>query len=146
MDGTVPVTAETKGDFRAWLSLCLQFAVLIALAVFGAIVASAAARPGDDTSGLILALASIALAFLRLKSTFDGAPAWLGDFVLVESMRGLGLAVPVFTVLGLAGLFLAHGAEAGSLQAAGIGLFAVSGLIVFLDLKRVFDRIDSGPH
>ena len=146
MNGTVPVTPETKRDFWEWLSLCLQFAALIALAVFGASVASAGAQPGDDTAGLILALAAIALGFLRLKASFDGASAWLGDFVLVSGMRGLGVAVPVFTVLALAGLFLAHGAESGSLNAAGIGLFVVSGIIVFLDLKRVFDRIDRSGH
>jgi len=30
------------------------------------------------------------------------------------------------------------------MHAAGIGLFVVSGVIVFLDIKHVFDRIDSG--
>ena len=33
-----------------------------------------------------------------------------------------------------------------SLQAAGIALFVASGVIVFFDLKRVFDRIDRRGH
>jgi hypothetical protein len=146
MDETVPVTAETKRGFWAWLSLMLQFAVLIALAIFGAATASAGAREGDDTSGLILTLAAIALGFFRLKSVLDGESAWPGDFILVENMRGLGVAVPVFALLGLAGLFLARGAESGSLHTAGVALFVASGAIVFLDLKRVFDRIDKAGH
>jgi hypothetical protein len=146
MDETVPVTPETKKGFRAWLGLCVQFAALAVLAVFGAATASAGARPGDDTSGLILLAAAIVLAFLRLKASFDGAPPGLGDLILVDDMKGLALAVPVFAVVALAGLFLAHGAAAGSLEAAGIALFVASGVIVFLDLKRVFDRIDRQEH
>jgi hypothetical protein len=142
MDETVPVTPEMKRGFWSWLGLCAQFAALAVLAVFGAATASVGARAGDDASGLVLALAAAALAFLRLKSLFDGASPGLGDFVLIDDMRGLGLVVPVFVVLAFAGLLLAHGADAGSLQAGGIALFIVSGVIVFLDLKRVFDRID----
>ena len=46
------------------------------------------------------------------------------------------------TVIALGGLFVAAG-EAGSLQSAGVGLFVVCGLIIFLSLKRVFDKLDS---
>ena len=52
------------------------------------------------------------------------------------------MVIPLFTVIGLAGLFLGAGAE-GSLQSAGVGLFFASGLIIFLSLKRVFDALDS---
>jgi hypothetical protein len=146
MDETVPVTPEMKRNFRSWVGLCAQFAVLAVLAVFGAATASGAARPGDATTGLVLAVAAAVLAFLRLKSVFDGAPPGFGDLVLVDTMWGLAVAVPVFTILALVGLFIAHGADGGSLQAAGIVLFIASGIIVFLDLKRVFDRIDGGGH
>jgi len=32
------------------------------------------------------------------------------------------------------------------MHAAGVALFIVSGAIIFLDLKHVFDRMDSGPR
>jgi len=48
----------------------------------------------------------------------------------------------VFAALGLAGLFIAAGSEAGSLHSAGIALFITSGLVVFLSLKNVFDTLD----
>jgi hypothetical protein len=64
------------------------------------------------------------------------------DFLFVDRPRDLAIVIPLFTVIGLAGLFVAAG-EQGSLQDAGIGLFAVSGIIVFLSLKRVFDALDS---
>ena len=57
-------------------------------------------------------------------------------------MRNLALAIAVFTALGLAGLFVAAGSEEGSLHIAGIALFLTSGLVVFLDLKNVFDTLD----
>jgi hypothetical protein len=57
-------------------------------------------------------------------------------------MRNLALVIAVFVALGLAGLFVAAGSEAGSLHVAGIALFATSGIIVFLSLKNVFDTLD----
>jgi hypothetical protein len=146
MDETVPVTPETKRGFLAWLGLWLQLAVLAALAVFGLAVASRDVAPGDYASGLVLAVAAIALALLRIKHTLDGGAPGLGDFVLVDDMWGLGVAIPVFVVLALAGLFVARAWESGAMHTAGIGLFVVSGVIVFLDLKRVFDRLDRGPR
>lgn len=146
MDKTVPVTPETKRGFLAWLGLWLQLAVLAALAVFGAALASRDAAPGDYTSGLILAAAAIALALVRIKHTLDGGAPGLGDFVLVDDMWALWIAIPVFVVLALAGLLIARVWEEGTMHTAGIGLFVVSGVIVFLDLKRVFDRLDNGPR
>jgi hypothetical protein len=59
-------------------------------------------------------------------------------------MWNLAVVIPLFTIIGLAGLFIAHAWENGALHAAGIALFIVSGVIIFLDIKRVFDRMDSG--
>jgi hypothetical protein len=144
MDETVPVTEETKRGFWSWLGLSAQFVVLAGLALLGAAAASADRRPGDYLCGVLLSVAAIALGFIRLKHFFDGGPPGLDGFLLVDDMRGLVVAVPVFVVIGLAGLFVAHAWESGSMHAAGIALFVASGLIVFLDLKRVFDRIDAG--
>ena len=41
----------------------------------------------------------------------------------------------------LAGLFIAHAWESGAMHTAGIALFVISGAIIFLDMKQVFDRM-----
>jgi hypothetical protein len=139
--GRAPDIAEDA--FWSWLGFWLQFLVLGVLAIIGAFVASGDARPGDYQCGMLLSLAAIALAFLRLKHQLDGgAPDW-GGFLLVDDMRGLAVVIPLFAIIGLAGLFIAHAWESGSMHAAGIGLFIASGAIVFFDIKRVFDRLEA---
>ncbi len=129
--------------FGSWLGFWAQFLVLGLLAIVGAFFASADERPGDYACGLLLSLAALALAFMRLKHRLDGgASSWAG-FVLVDDMKNLALAIPLFAVVGLAGLFVAHGWESGALHAAGLGLFVACGVIVFLDIKHVFDRMNS---
>jgi len=138
--GSTPEDAERA--FWSWLGFWVQFLILGLLAVIGAFVASGNARPGDYECGLLLSLAAITLAFLRLKHQLDGgSPGW-DSFLLVDDMKNLALAIPLFTVIGLVGLFIADAWESGAMHAAGIGLFVVSGAIVFLDIKHVFDRID----
>jgi len=138
--GARPDNAERA--FWSWLGFWAQFLVLGVLAVIGAFVASAGQRPGDYQCGLLLSIAAIALGFLRLKHQLDGgAPGW-GTFLLVDDMKGLALVIPLFVVIGLAGLFLAHAWESGAMHAAGVGLFGASGVIVFLDIKNVFDHMD----
>jgi hypothetical protein len=138
--GARPDSAERA--FWSWLGFWCQFLVLGLLAVIGAFVASADQRPGDYQCGLLLSLAAIALGFLRLKYQLDGGALSWGTFLLVDDMKGLALVIPLFVVVGLAGLFLAHAWESGAMHAAGIGLFGISGIIVFLDIKNVFDRMD----
>jgi hypothetical protein len=129
--------------FWSWLGFWVQFLVLGLLVVIGAFAASHADRPGDYACGVLLILGALALAFLRLKRRFDGgAPGW-GDFLFVDDMTNLSVAIPLFAVIGLVGLFVARAWPDGSLHDAGLGLFVVSGVIVFLDIKRVFDRINS---
>jgi len=136
-------TPETPGaGYWSWFGFWAQFVVLGLLAILGAFSASEGGQSGDYTCGMLLSLGAIALAFLRLKDWFDGgAVGWTG-FLFVDDMPNLAIVVPVFAMVGLVGLFVAAGAE-GSLQNAGIGLFVVSGLVVFLSLKRVFDNLDS---
>ena len=137
---------EAARAFWSWLGFWLQFLILGFLAIAGAFVASGAEQPGEYTCGLLLSLGSIALGFLRLKHHFDGGEAAWGNFFLVDTMRDLALAIPLFVVIGLAGLFIAHAWESGVMYAAGIALFIVSGVIVFLSIKRVYDRINSERH
>jgi hypothetical protein len=132
--------------FWSWLGFWLQFPMLGVLALAGAGFASLDRRPGDYATGMLLFLASVALAFMRLKSRLDGGDAGWGSFLFVDDMKNLAVAIPLFTLLGLAGLFLALAWPYGSLHAAGIGLFAASVIIMFLDIKRVFDRRDAGQQ
>jgi hypothetical protein len=139
--GGTPDDAERA--FWSWLGFWVQLLVLGVLAVVGAFFASADAQPGDYECGLLLSLTAVALAFLRLRHRLDGGtPAW-GAFLLVDNMKNLALAIPLFTIIGLAGLFIAHAWESGAMHAAGLGLFVASGAIVFLNIKRVFDRMDA---
>ncbi|MGH7046683.1 MAG: hypothetical protein ACREE2_09900 [Stellaceae bacterium] len=142
--------AETDGRgvteeqaFWSWVGLWLQFLVLAVCVVLGAFAASAAMRPGDYGCGVALILGALVLAFLRLKQRFDdGDPSWL-RFLFVDNMTSLVVAIPVFTVIGLIGLFIAHDWSDGALHGAGLGLFVVSAIVIFLDIKTVFDRINS---
>lgn len=137
-------TAETSEHaFWSWLGFWAQLFLLGVLAVIGAFFASADARPGDYLCGLLLSLAALALAFLRLKHRLDGGDPGSSAFFLVDDMKNLALAIPLFTAIGLAGLFIAHAWEDGAMHFAGLGLFIASGAIVFLDIKRVYDRMSS---
>jgi len=133
-----------RGSFWSWLGFWGQFLILGVLAVIGAFVASADARPGDYQCGLLLSLGAIALAFLRLKHRLNGGALGWGSFLLVDDMKHLALVIPLFAIIGLSGLFIAHAWDSGAMHAAGLGLFVVSGAIVFLNIKRVFDRMSSG--
>lgn len=126
----------------AWIRFWAELLVLALFAVLGASFASADRDPGDYACGLILALAAVALAFLRVRSRFDGAAADWGGSVLVDDIPNLTAATVIFTALGLAGLFIAAGIARGGLHDAGIALFLASGVAVFLSLKHVFDRLD----
>ena len=125
-----------------WIASWAELVLLGYLAVIGAFFASDNLSPGDYALGLMLSVAAIALAFMRLKSRFDGAAGDWASFLLVDDMRNLIAIIVVFTIVGLAGLFLAAGVEQGGLHDAGIALFVASGIAVFLSLKRVFDNLD----
>ena len=144
MDETGRIPDDAERSFWSWLGFWSQFLILGVLTVVGAFVASADAGPGDYLCGLLLSLGAIALAFLRLKHRLDGGPLGWGAFLLVGDMKHLAFVIPLFAVIGLAGLFIARAWESGSMHAAGLSLFVVSGLIIFLNIKRVFDRMNSG--
>jgi hypothetical protein len=128
--------------FCAWLGFWAPLVVLGVLSVLGAFFASADSAPGDYTCGLVLSLAALALAFMRVKNRFDGGPADWASFLLVDDLPNLVAAIAVFAVLGLAGLLVAAGIGHGGLHDGGVALFVASGLAVFLSLKHVFDNLD----
>jgi hypothetical protein len=136
---TSPQLSELS--YCAWFGFWAQFIVLGALVILGLYIGSDGA-PGDYATGLMLAIAAILLAFLRLKAWFDGTSADWTSFLLVDKPAHLVVVIPLFAVIALAGLFVAAG-QPGSLHDAGIGLFVVCGLVIFLSMKRVFDRLDS---
>ena len=131
-------------EMRAWLLFWLRFLVLAAIACFALGFAATGRGPGDYAVGLGLALAAAALALFRLKLSLDGDARECRELMLVDDFSGLALAVPLFTVIGLAGLILAAAWKSGSVYVTGIALFVVSVLIIFLDIKHVFDRSESG--
>jgi hypothetical protein len=128
----------------AWLIAWGEIVLLALLALVGAFFASADASPGDYACGMILVLAAIALAFLRLKARLDGEAGGWADSLLVDDWTGLTAAIVVFVLLGLVGLFVAAAHETGGLHNGGVALFVVSALAIFLNLKRVFDRAERG--
>jgi uncharacterized membrane protein len=135
----VPDTAERA--FWSWAGFWVQLVALGGCVVLGAFAASSPEQPGDYAAGIVLILSALALAFLRLKQSFDERPGQLHNFLFVDNLAGLAAVVPLFAVIGLAGLFIARAWPDGSLRDAGIVLFVVSALIVFLDIKQVFDHM-----
>jgi hypothetical protein len=146
-----PHTPEEKpgsGDdprlFWSWLRFWVEMAVLAVLAIGGAFFASAGGPPGAYTCGLMLAAAAFVLAVLLVKRRLDGAPDDLASLMLVEDMRSLALVIPLFTLIALAGIFIARAFLAGPLYLFGIGLFGASVLAILLEIKHVFDSIEQG--
>src|SRR5258706_173325 len=87
--------------------------------------------------------AAVAVAFMRLKAGFDGAPQSWESFLFVDDMANLVFAIVVLAILGLVGLFVAAAHETGGLHNGGVALFLVAALFVLLNLKRVFDTAEA---
>src|ERR1044071_4278074 len=128
--------------YAAWLGFWGQLVVLGLAAILGAFFASQDGTPGDYACGVILSVVSIALAFMRIKYFFDGGDVGWASFLLVDDVANLLAVIVVFTLLALAGLFIAAAIDRGGLHNAGIALFATSGIAVFISLKHVFDILD----
>ena len=139
-------TAVSDAALRDWLFFWLQLLVLGAVAGFGFAFAAGDAAPGDYQVGLGVAIAAIVLGFLRLKLTLEGDARGLVELILVDDMPSLAAAVVLFIVLGAAGLVIAALWRSGIVYVAGLALFVASVLLIFCDIKRVFDRIDREPR
>src|SRR5439155_24913269 len=110
-------SGHEPGDlgYGAWFAFWAPLLLLGLVAIIGAFFASADRSPGDYACGLLLSLAALALAFLRVKSRFDGGPADWAGFLLVDDITNMVAVIVVFTLLGLAGLFIAAGNPEGGL-------------------------------
>jgi len=135
-------SGESDQGYWAWFGFWAELVMFGLLAIAGGYFASHGGGSGDYATGLVLGVTAIALAFLRLKRHFDGAPTRWDRVLLVDDTRNLVLVIAVYVALGLAGLFVAAAEADGSLHVAGVALFATSGVIVFLNLKNVFDTLD----
>jgi hypothetical protein len=140
-----PAPGGRSGLAAAWRLIApgLGYVLLAAAALLGLFAASGAA----DGEAYAVGLATFALAALiigwRLKDQFDGKDDGLLLPVTVASEDALFLLIAVMTVLGLAGLLVAAEAE-GAFHAAGIALFCVAALLIFLNIKAYFDRREGG--
>src|SRR5260370_23034684 len=123
----------------AWIGFWAELAVLVVFAVLGTFFASGDGAPGDYACGLILSLAAIVLAFMRLKRRFDGGRAadW-GSFLLVDDMANLVAVIVALTPLALAGLFVAARFDHGGLHDFGVALFLATGVAVVFVRQHVF--------
>ena len=139
MNQSTVAPAAGESGLCAWFGFWWPFAALGFLAIVGAFFASSDNAPGDETCGLVLSLAAVALAFLRLKRHFDGAGGGWAGFLLVDDLPNLVVVIVVFAALALGGLVVAAGAEGSALQTAGVALSLASALAVLLSIKRVFD-------
>lgn len=137
-----PGQAPAEQGIGGWIAFWLQLAVLALLAILGLFFASADAQPGDYACGLILAVAAILLALLRIKGRFDGNDIGWASFLFVNDMTNLFFAIVIFVVFGLGGMLVAASVGAGGLYAGGVALFAVCVVAILLSMKRVFDNLD----
>lgn len=127
--------------FWSWLGFWVQFLLLGLCVLLGAFAASGAEEESNYAAGIILILCALGLGFLLLKRRFDGEPQGWRSFLLVDRMVNLVVVIPLFVIIGLAGLFIASAWSYGALHDGGIALFVSSGVIVFLDIKQVYDRM-----
>ena len=118
--------------------------VFLALAgVYGLFTASEAGDGPTYAAGLGLFILAALLIAVRLKLQFDGSEVGFLLPMVIERLDSLLVAIAVLTVLGLGGFILAA-AVGGALYGIGLALFVVSALIIFLEIKRYFDRRDAG--
>jgi len=143
MDAPNPMPAEDAHELCTWFGYWAQFVVLGFFVILGAFFGAHGGEPGDETAGVILALTAAAVAFMRLKAGFDGAPRSWESFLFVDDMANLVFAIVVLAILGLVGLFVAAAHDTGGLHNGGVALFLVAALFVLLNLKRVFDTAEA---
>jgi len=130
---------ELWGLVAPWLG----HAFLAASAVLGLFTASAAADGATYAAGLATFALAGAIVAVRVKRQFDGREVGFLLAVSVASSDALLVAVALLTVLGLAGVILAA-TVGGAVYDIGIALFGICLALIFIEIKRYFDRLDAG--
>ena len=120
----------------------VRWALLLGFGLLGLGAASSAGDSVDAARDLGVFVVVVLLFFWEIKRHFDGAPALGFSDLAVEDPLSLAVGVPLFTVLGVAGLFMASAAETVSGYYAGLGLAAGALGMVFLNLKTRFDAVE----
>ncbi|MGH7000847.1 MAG: hypothetical protein ACREEA_05015 [Stellaceae bacterium] len=130
-------------DIWSWIAPWLLGVLLGCASLLGFLTASGARAPDTYAAGLFTAgLALVALIWLVKQACVHPAPGWPFD-ILVERPESLLLLIALLSAIGVGGLFLAAGAR-GAAESAGYALFVVCLVFIGWNLKRHYDRIDSG--
>ncbi len=119
----------------------LGYVALAAAGIFGLFTASAGPDGATYDTGLATFAIAVAVIAIRAKRQLDGAEI---GFLLPISPAGadtLCVTVALLAVLGLVGGALAA-SVGGALYGTGLALFLVCAAIIFIEIKRYFDRLD----
>lgn len=143
-DEAVCMREEIDREFLSWLRFWVQLAILAVLAIGGAFYAGQSSQPGSYQCGLTLAVVAFVLILALVKRRLDGAPDDLASMLLVNSINGLSIVVPLLAALAIGGAILAANDPPGPLYIFGLGLFGASILAILWQIKHVYDRIDRG--
>jgi len=126
----------------------LRWVLLIGGGLLGLLAGSETEDPVVSACGLGVFLAVILFLFWETKRYFDGAPPPTIHDLVIEDPVTLAVGLPALLLLGVAGLFLASGAESTGGYYAGLGLALGSVGMAFLSLKACFDAEEAarGNH
>jgi len=122
----------------------LGYVFLAFVAVLGLFTASGASDNATYVVGMLTFAIAVAVIAIRAKRQLDGAEI---GFLLPISVAGpdtLLVTIAILGVLGLVGGALAA-TVGGTLYGIGLALFVVCAALIFIEIKRYFDRIDRAP-
>jgi hypothetical protein len=140
-DGMAGLDADPGQDREFWNSAsnALCWVVLLGFGLLGLGAAADASDPLDSARDFGVFIVVVLLIFWGVKRHYDGAPPLGVRDLVVEDPLALTVSVPILSVLGLVGLFMASAAETASGYYAGLGLAVGAIGMVFLNLKGRFD-------
>jgi len=122
----------------------LGYVFLAFAALLGLFTASGAADRATYVAGMLTFAIAVAVIAMRAKRQLDGAEVGFLLPISPSDADTLVVTIAILGVLGLAGGALA--ATVGSaLYGIGLALFLVCALLIFIEIKRYFDRIDRAP-
>lgn len=136
--------APGVGAREAWLLLApwLGYLFLAAAALLGLFTASGAPDDATYAAGLGTSIVAVIIIVTRMSRQLDGRDIGFLLPVTVTSSDLLFASIAVLAVLGLVGVILAA-TVGGALYGIGLALFAIAAALVFIEIKRYFDRRDA---